>query len=573
MMKTGWQAAGLALFTLLALQAQDGNENRTLGVGRNYGRSVVISQGGIAATSQVLASQAGAQILGRGGSAVDAAIAANLVLTVTEPLMTSIGGDLFVMYWDSKAGKLTGLNSSGPAPKGLSPEFLAKQGIKRMPQEGIHSVTVPGAVRGWYAIHEKFGKLPWKELFQPAIYFAEQGYPVHEGIAEVWNGAGLIRALEGNAESKRVFLPGGKAPRTGQVFKDPDLGHALRLIADQGPDAFYKGEIAQAILKTSQHLGGTMTADDLAAFAPEWVQPLSINYRGWNVYEMPPNGQGMAALEMLNIMETKPPTALGPFSPVEMHKRIEAMKLAYSDVHRYDADPRTYDVPTAQLLSKEYARKRAALIDPNRANCKVENGDPIGSNTTYLTVVDKDGNIASWIQSIYGSFGSKVTVEGMGFQLQNRGGGFTLEEHHPNVLAGGKRPFHTIIPAFMEKGDQHVGFGIMGGAVQPLAHAQFVSNFVDYGMNIQEALESPRFAKGNASGCEVSIESRVPEQTIQQLSERGHIIQLRREYVEPMGRGQAILHDSKTGTNYAASDPRADGAAVPEPIHFSDATR
>ncbi len=567
-MKNAWIAAGLSLFALLALHAQEGSasENQTLGVGRNYGRSMVISQGGIVATSQVLASQAGAQILARGGSAVDAAIAANAVLCITEPLMTSVGGDLFVMYWDAKTGKLTGLNSSGPAPKALSPEFLAQQGIKRMPQEGIHSVTVPGAVRGWYEIHQRYGKLPWKDLFQAAIAFAEQGYPVHEGIAEVWNGAGLIRSLKNNDESAAVFLPNGKAPKTGQVFRDPDAGRAMRLIAEQGPDAFYKGDIAKAILKTSQHLGGTMTAEDLVSFSPEWVEPLSIDYRGWRVSELPPNGQGMAALEMLNIMETKPPTALGPFSPVEIHKRIEAMKLAYSDVHRYDADPRTYDVPTAQLLSKEYARKRAALIDANRANCKVENGEPQGSNTTYLTVVDKDGNIASWIQSIFGSFGSKVTVEGMGFMLQNRGGGFTLEPHHPNILAGGKRPFHTIIPAFMEKGDQHVGFGIMGGAVQPLAHAQFVSNFVDYGMNLQEALEAPRFAKGNAAGCEVSIESRVPEQTLQQLSERGHIIQIRREYVEPMGRGQAILHDSKTGTNFAASDPRADGAAVPEPI-------
>ena len=562
------RAAVLAFVALLALNAQESgpSETQILGQGRSYGRSMVISQGGIAATSQVLASQAGAQILARGGSAVDAAIAANAVLTVTEPLMTSIGGDLFVIYWDAKTGKLTGLNSSGPAPKALSPEFLEKQGVKRMPQDGIHSVTVPGAVQGWYQIHERFGKLPWKDLFQYAIAFAEQGYPVHEGIAEVWNSPGVIRGLKGNDESARVFLPGGKPPKTGQVFRDPDVGHAFRLIADEGPDAFYKGDIAKAILKTSQHLGGTMTAEDLASFQPEWVQPLSIDYRGWRVYELPPNGQGMAALEMLNIMETKPPSVLGPFSPVEIHKRIEAMKLAYSDIHRYDADPRTYDVPTAQLLSKEYARKRAALIDPNRANCKVENGDPIGSNTTYLTVVDREGNIASWIQSIYSSFGSKVTVEGMGFELQNRGGGFTLEPHHPNVLAGGKRPFHTIIPAFMEKGDQHVGFGIMGGAVQPLAHAQFVSNFVDYGMNLQAALEAPRFAKGNASGCEVSIESRVPAQTLQQLSERGHIIQIRREYVEPMGRGQAILHDSKTGTNFAASDPRADGAAVPEPV-------
>ncbi len=559
--------SGLALLAFARLHAQEGPaEWRAVGAGRNYGRSMVISQGGIVATSQVLASQAGAQILARGGSVVDAAIAANAVLCITEPLMTSIGGDLFAMVWDAKTGKLTGLNSSGPAPKALSPEFLAQKGIKRMPNEGIHSVTVPGVVQGWYQIHKRFGKLPWTDLFQAAIVFAEQGYPVHEGIAEGWNSGGAVRGLKGNAESARVFLPGGKPPKTGDVFRDPEVGHALRLIADQGPDAFYKGDIAKAILKTSQHLGGTMTAEDLASFAPEWVEPLSIDYRGWRVYEMPPNGQGMAALEMLNIMETRPPTALGPFSPIEIHKRIEAMKLAYSDVHRYDADPHAYDVPTAQLLSKQYAAKRAALIDPLRANCKVENGDPIGSNTTYLTVVDRDGNIASWIQSIYSSFGSRVTVEGMGFVLQNRGGGFTLEPHHPNVLAGGKRPFHTIIPAFMEKGDQHIGFGIMGGAVQPLAHAQFVSNFVDYGMNIQEALEAPRFAKGNAYGCEVSIEGRVPAQTLQQLSERGHVIQIRREYVEAFGRGQAILHDSKTGTNYAASDPRADGAAIPEPL-------
>jgi len=538
--------------------------------GRNYGRSMVISQDGIAATSQVLASQTSAQILARGGSAVDAAIAANAVLGVTEPMMTGLGGDLFVMYWDAKTGKLTGLNSSGPAPKGLSPEFLAKQGITRMPNDGIHSITVPGAVEGWYRIHERFGKLPWKELFQDAITFAEQGFPVHEGMAEVWTSAGTVRGLKENPESTRVFLPGGKAPETGQIFRNPDMARAFRLIAEQGPSAYYKGEIAAAILKTSQHLGGSMTAADLANFEPEWVTPLSIDYRGWKVYELPPNGQGMAALEMLNIMETKPPTPLGAFSADEMHKRIEAMKLAYADVHRYDADPRTYDSPTFQLLSKDYAQKRAALIDPNRANCNVKPGDPIGSNTTYLTVVDKDGNIASWIQSIYGTFGSHVTVEGMGFMLQNRGGGFTLEAGHPNILAGGKRPFHTIIPAFMEKGDQHIGFGIMGGAVQPLSHAQFVSNLVDYGMNIQQALESPRFAKGGPAGCEVSIEFRVPASTLQQLSERGHIVQMSREYSEGMGRGQAILHNSKTGTNYAASDPRADGAAVPEPVRTRD---
>ncbi len=534
------------------------------GQGRNYGRSMVISQQGIAATSQVLASQAGAIILSKGGSAADAAIASNAVLGVTEPMMTGMGGDLFVIYWEKKTGKLTGLNASGAAPKALTPEFLAQKGITKMPPDGIHSVTVPGAVRGWYAVHEKFGKLPWKDLFQPAIAFAEQGYPVAEGMAEPWKGS--ERRLAANPESARVFLPGGRAPTVGQLFRNPDMARALRLLADKGPDAFYTGEIAQAVLKTSDKLGGTMTREDLAAFQPEFVTPISIDYRGWRVYELPPNSQGMAALEMLNFMEIEPSSPFGFASPQELHKRIEAMKLAYSDLHRYNADPRTYDAPVTGLLSKEYAKRRAALINPGRANCGVKAGEPISSDTTYLTVVDHEGNIASWIQSLSGAFGSHVTVEGMGFALQNRGGGFVLERDSPNVLAGGKRPFHTIIPAFMEKGDQHVGFGIMGGANQPQAHAQFVSNFVDYGMNVQQAMEAPRFRKNNSSGCDVTIESRLPIGSLQQLSERGHVLTLAREYTDVMGRGQAILHDAKTGINYAASDPRADGAAVPEPI-------
>jgi len=535
--------------------------------GRNYGRSQVITQQGIAATSQTLASQAAVQILARGGTAVDAAIAANAVLAVVEPMKNGLGGDLFALYWDSKTGKLQGLNSSGPAPRALSPEFLAKQGIKSMPQQGIHSFTVPGAVDGWWKMHQRYGKLPWKDLFQSAIAYAESGFPVSEAIQESWADPANQPRIKANPESVRVFLPGGKPPLEGDVFRNPGMARALRLVAEKGPEALYKGEIAAAILRTSHDLGGTMTAEDLAAYSAEWVQPISIDYRGWRIYELPPNGQGMAALEMLNIMETAPPTPLGAFSPIEIHKRIEAMKLAYADVRRYDADPHTYDVPVAQLLSKEYARKRAALIDPKHANCEVPAGQPVGSDTTYLTIVDKDGNMTSWIQSVYSEFGSGVTVEGMGFILQNRGGGFTLEPKHPNVLVGGKRPFHTIIPAFMERGDQHIGFGIMGGFNQPLAHAQFVSNLVDYNMNLQGALEAPRFTKRNSTGCDLSIEVRVPASTLQQLSERGHQIAIRREYTQEMGRGQAILHNSKTGTNYAASDPRADGAAVPEPIH------
>lgn len=536
------------------------------GQGRNYGRSMVIAQQGIAATSQTLASQAAAQILAKGGSAVDAAIAANAVLAVVEPMWDGLGGDLFALYWDAKTGKLTGLNASGPAPRGLSPEFLAKQGVKTMPQQGIHSVTVPGAVSGWANMHQRFGKLPWKDLFQSAIAYAEYGFPVTEAIQEAWSTPAAVRRLKSHAESTRVFLTASKPPHEGDLFRNPELARALTILAEKGADAVYKGEIAAAILRTSQALGGTMTAEDLSSFAPAWVEPISIEYRGWHVYELPPNGQGMAALEMLNIMETSPASPLGAFSPVEMHKRIEAMKLAYADLHRYDADPRTYDVPVAQLLSKNYARRRAALIDRDKANCEVPAGQPIASDTTYLTVVDKEGNIASWIQSLYSAFGSGITVNGMGFLLQNRGGLFTLDPKHPNVLAGGKRPFHTIIPAFMERGDTHIGFGIMGGANQPLAHAQFVSNIVDYGMNIQAALEAPRFTKLNSSGCDVSIEMRVPAATLQQLSERGHEIAIRREYTQEMGRGQAILHDSKTGVNYAASDPRADGEAIPEPI-------
>ena len=534
--------------------------------GRNYGRSMVIARQGIVATSQVLASEAGAQILARGGSAVDAAIAANAVLAVMEPDMDGIGGDLFALYWDAATGKLTGINASGPAPRGLSPAFLNKAGFKTMPVEGIHSVTVPGAADGWKKMHDRFGKLPWQDLFTAAIAYADQGFPVPEMMHEAWSDTAAVKKIRAYGESVRTFLPNGRPPQTGELFRNPGMAHALRLIATQGPDAFYKGEIAAAILKTSREFGGTMAAADLAEFSSEWVAPISTDYRGWKIFELPPNGQGMAALEMLNIMETAPPTAGAPFSPAEIHKRIEAMKLSYADLLRYDADPRFADVPVATLLSKEYARKRAALINPHQANCSVTPGSPVKGDTTYLTVVDRNGNIASWIQSIADNFGSGITVDGMGFILQNRGWGFTLDAKHPDVLAPGKRPFHTIIPAFMERGDEHIGFGIMGGANQPLAHAQFVSNFVDYGMNVQAALEAPRFTKKTPAGCEVWIEDRVPLHTLQQLSERGHEIRIKRPYTQEMGRGQAILHNSRTGTNYAASDPRADGAAVPEPI-------
>jgi gamma-glutamyltranspeptidase / glutathione hydrolase len=544
--------ACIVFFAAVCLSAQD----------RSYGRSVVITKYGIVATSYVQASQAGARILEQGGSAIDAAIAANAVLGVTEPMMNGVGGDLFAIYWDSKTGKLYGLNASGWAPKKLTIEYLKSKGATAMPQSGIDSVTTPGVVDGWTKLHDRFGKLPWRELFQPAIFYADHGYPVPEMIHDYWRDSrsGLLQ----NPESQRVFLPGGVVPETGQIFRNPDISQTLTRIANEGESAFYKGAIAQAILKTSTDLGGTMSADDLAQYSAEWVDPISIKYRGWTVYELPPNGDGMAALEMLNIMEQFPPAPGGPHGVSELHTRIEAMKLAYADVKSYDGDPRFSTIPVKQLLSKEFAAKRARLIDPARANCAVAPGALAGSDTTYLSVVDRDGNILSFIQSNYSLFGSQVTVQGAGFALQNRGGLFSLDPSSPDSLAGRKRPFHTIIPAFMERGDQHIGFGIMGGMNQPLAHAQFVSNVVDYKMNIQAALEEPRFTVSSKLGCDIVIESRVTAGSIEQLTKMGHVLDVRKEYSTTMGRGQAVLHDSATQINYGASDGRADGAAVPE---------
>jgi len=531
---------------------------------RSYGRSMVITDRGIVATSQYLASQAGAQILARGGSAIDAAIAANAVLGVTEPMMNGMGGDLFLIYRDAKTGKLYGLNSSGWAPKGLSIAYLKARNVTTMPEHGIDSVTVPGAVEGWSEAHQRFGKLPWKELFGPAIYYADHGYPVAELVHGYWQrGATVFQ----NDEAKRVFLPEGKVPEVGQVFTNKDIAQALRLVADGGAEAFYRGAIARAILKTSADAGGTMSADDLAEFKAEWVDPISIDYRGWRVYELPPNGQGMAALEMLNILSNFQPDAAGPQGAVELHKKIEAMKLAYSDLYRYNADPRFAKVPTQGLISKEYGAERAKLINLDKANCNIEAGKPPASDTTYLSVVDKDGNIASLIQSNYDYFGSGIAVEGMGFFLQDRGALFRLDPNDPDALAPRKRPFHTIIPAFMEKGDIHIGFGIMGGANQPVAHAQFVSNVVDYGMNIQAALSSPRFTvHGSKVDCGIPIESRVKPEVMQELRKKGHELIVVGDYSSAMGRGQAVIYNSKTSLKYGASDPRADGNAEPEPL-------
>lgn len=526
---------------------------------RSHGRSMVIARGGIVSTSQVLASQAGAMILAQGGSAVDAAIAANAVLGVVEPMMCGIGGDLFVMYRDAKTGEITGLNSSGPAARAMSVEALQAKGLKSMPPTGIHTATVPGCVRGWETMHRRYGKLPWKQLFAAAVKLAGDGFPMQEMVGRVWDSE-LVRT---DAEGRRVFYPQGKVPAVGEIFRNPDLAKAMRLIADGGADAFYKGEIASAILAKSGKLGGLLSKEDLASFEPEWVKPISTTYRGWQVHELPPNGQGLAALSMLNILENFKPA--GPYSATEFHRKIEAMKLAYADL-QYVGDTRVVKVPTAGMISKPYAAERAKLIHMDKANCAVEPGHPpTSSDTTYFTVVDREGNIASWIQSVSGSWASGVAVNGMGFHLHNRGAGFRFEKGHANTLEPGKRPFHTIIPGMMEKGDLHIGFGIMSGANQPLAHAQFVSYLADHGFNLQAALEAPRFTKSRATGCDVTIESRVGLDTLGALSAKGHQITIAQPYSARMGRGNAVMHNAKTKVNSAASDPRADGAAIPEP--------
>ena len=528
-------------------------------------RSMVITTAGIAATSQTLASQAAAQILARGGSAVDAAIAANAVLSVVEPMMCGIGGDMFAIHWDSKLNKLTGINASGPTPKGMSVEWLKAKGHWSMPASGIHTVSVPGVVDGWAKMHKQFGKVPWRDLFQPAIYLARAGFPVTEIIQYDW--AHTISKLDADPNARQVFLIKGKAPEVGQIFRNPQLASALELIANNGPEAFYKGPIAQSILKTSKRLGGSMVASDLSSYQSEWIDPISTTYRGWKVYEMPPSGQGIAALMMLNIMEKFRFPDHG--SPDAFHLKIEAQKLAYQDLRAFVADPRAAKVPVQGMLSKTYAAQRAMLIDPAKATCSQSSGEPDKvSHTIYLSVVDKEGNIVSWIQSISDLWGSGVVVDDFGFELHDRAGGFSFDPQHPNVLAPGKRPFHTIIPGFMEKDNQKIGFGIMRGGNQALAHAQFVSNVVDHGMNIQAALEAPRFTRQNLGGCDVVIESRVPADTREELTKRGHYLDIRGEYSGLMGGGQAVMTDTQTKIHYGSSSPRKDGAAIPEPVDF-----
>lgn len=529
---------------------------------------MAISTGGIVATSQTLASVAGASVLDRGGNAVDAAIAANAALGVIEPMMNGMGGDLFAIVYEAKRGKLYGLNASGWAPAATGISVLESKGIKgKIPNQSIHAVTVPGTVAGWDAMHKRFGQLTLSEDLAPAAYMANNGVPVTEIVAEIW--AGAETTFKDQTGFRETYLPNGHAPKTGEIFRNPEIARSLEEVGRQGRDAFYRGRIAQSILKLSESKGGTMSAADLAEFKPEWVDPISTTYRGWTVYELPPNGQGIAALEMLNLMEQFPLGEYGHNSADALQVEIEAKKLAYADLIKYIGDPRFSSVPVRQLLSKNLAKQRAAQIATDRAHCDVLPSDltqylsSLGKDTTYLSVIDKDGNIVSLIQSNFAGFGTGLVAPNTGFALQNRGALFTLTPNQPNSLMARKRPLHTIIPAFMEKGDVKIGFGIMGGFNQAQAHAQFVSNIVDFGMNIQKALETSRFTKITFAGCDVEIESGVPDVVRQALTARGHQIQVVGPYSEDMGRGNAVELDG-SGVKYGGSDPRGDGEAVPQ---------
>ncbi|MFI4946692.1 MAG: gamma-glutamyltransferase [Burkholderiales bacterium] len=530
------------------------------------GRSLVTTRNGIVASSQPLAARAGTLVLERGGNAVDAAIATNAAVGVMEPAMNGIGGDLFVLYWDAKAGKLHGLNASGWAPTGLTPQALAAKGVTTMPRDGAASVTVPGAVAGWQALRDRFGTKPLSELLAPAIHYASEGFPVGEITADAWTAAsGRVDA----PSASRIYLPGGRPPAPGQLFKNPDLARSLSRIAERGRDGFYKGETADAIVRTLRTAGGTMTLADLAELQPEWVEPISTEYRGWTVSEIPPNTQGIAALMMLEIMEAFPLGEWGFHSPRALHAMIEAKKLAYADMLRYVADPRFGAVPVAQLLDRTRAARRAKQVDMAKAACEVAPDrlagltDAKGGDTIYLSVVDKDGNIVSLIQSIFSAFGSGIVPEGTGFALHNRGGLFTLEPGHPNTLAPRKRPLHTIIPGFMQKDGVQIGFGIMGGFNQAQAHAQFVAGIADYGFTIQEALEAGRFTKPTFAGCDVEIEALVPEATRAQLQRLGHQLLVVPARQSNFGWGQAVMA-RPDGVHFGASEPRHDGAAIPE---------
>jgi len=540
------------------------------------GRSKVITKHGIVAASQPLASQAGAQVLERGGNAVDAAIAANAVLGVVEPQSNGIGGDLFAIVSEPN-GSLHGLNAGGWAPSGLTPALLKSQGFEKMPSSGIHSVTVPGAVAGWESVRNRLGSMPMRDLLAAAIFYARDGFPVSEVIADAW--AGLIDKLAGNPEAAGTYLPAGRAPRAGEVFKNAHLADSLQRIAAGGSKGFYEGATAEAVLALSRDLGGTMTAADLRLYEPEWVNLVSTTYRGWNVYELPPNTQGIAALMMLNLMEQFPLREYGFHTSRSLHVMIEAKKLAYADMIACVGDPAFADIPVPAMLDKAHAHARAQRIDSSRAAERVEPSvfagltNSAAGDTVYLCAIDKDGMIVSLIQSIFQGFGSGLVPRGTGFALHNRGGLFTMDHGHPNVVAPRKRPLHTIIPGFMQKDGVRIGFGIMGAFNQAQAHAQFVANVADYDMDIQQALEAGRFTKATFTGADVSVEALVPPAVREELAALGHDVTVVPPRTSTFGHGQVVMCDDVAKVHYGASEPRHDGAAIPEapPASFTSA--
>lgn len=538
--------------------------------GKNFAtRSEVIAQHGMAATSQPLATQVALDILKQGGNAIDAAIAANAALSLMEPTGCGIGGDLFAIVWDAKTEELHGLNASGRSPYSLTLEYFKENGYTKIPSHGPLPVTVPGCVDGWFELHERFGQLPMKEILSPAIRYAREGFPVSELIAYYWQRS--VPILEKYPGFKEQFTIDGRAPRKGEIFRNPNLANTLEKIANGGRDVFYKGEIARTIDAFMKRVGGFLSYKDLADHTSEWVDPVSTNYRGYDVLELPPNGQGIAALQILNILEGYDIAEWGFGSPEYVHHFIEAKKLAFEDRAKFYADPDFNTIPVQELISKDYATARRALIDPERAARRYDAGNPAlaAGETIYLTTADQEGNMVSLIQSNFRGMGSGLAPDGLGFIFQDRGELFNLQQGHFNTYAPHKRPFHTIIPAFITKdGKPFMSFGVMGGATQPQAHAQIVINIVDFGMNLQEAGDAPRMLHRGSSqptgemmtdGGHVYLETGFPYETIRELIKMGHDVGYN---VGSYGGYQAILWDAENRVYYGASESRKDGQAA-----------
>ena len=534
-------------------------------------RSPVYGQHGMVCAAQPLAVQAGLDILKAGGSAVDAAIAVNACLGLMEPTANGMGGDLFAMVWDPKDGKLHGLNACGRSPLALTADKVPPEADGTIPLYSPYSWTVPGCVDGWAQLHAKYGKLPLAQVLAPAIRYAEEGFPVSPVIAADWErGSRRFKDFPGFAD---VFLPGGRAPREGEVFRNPALANTLRLVADGGAEAYYRGSIAEELVRYSHANGGFFEPGDFKRHTSEWCDPVSTSYRGYDVWELPPPGQGIAALQLLNILETFDLKAMGRDSADFWHVFTEAKKIVFADRARYYADPKFAAVPVAELLGKDYARTRAKLIDPQHAALKVEPGDPPALNrkeTTFLCTADSSGMMVSLIQSNYTGFGSGYVIPSLGFCLQDRGNLFDLKPGRPNSLEPGKRPFHTIIPAFVTKdGKPLLAFGLMGGDMQPQGHAQVIVNLVDFGMNLQEAGDAIRFhhtgsaeptGTGMADGGVLHIEDGLPAAVLDELKKRGH--RLESEPVGAYGGYQAIRRDPLTGIYCGATEKRKDGCAA-----------